>query len=209
MFALSAALSGCQVPNYLPFGKELTEPLATTPAPDATVTSQPVVKALKPEGATAPIKTEDSIIYPQPRRNQSAPQTLHPALAVRSHPISDKARADADVLPMRQTDDSKVEPALQALLTQARAALLRGEVKRSSALYEKAVARAPFNLHALHGLASAEARQGNFAKARSLAARSQFLNASDPTLGQANSRLLEELEAVLARRAAGERTRRR
>ena len=209
LVALAAALSGCQVRNYMPFGNEPTEPVATTPAPGAAATSQPVVKALKPEVATAPIKTEDSVIYPQPRRNQSAPRTLHPALAVRSLPVTEKVRADADAVPMPQTDDPKVEPALHLLLTQARAALLRGEVKRSSALYEKAIARAPFNSYALHGLASAEARQGNFAKARSLAARSQFLNASDASLGQANSRLLEELEAVLASRAAGERIRRR
>lgn len=209
VLVLAATSSGCQIRNYLSFGNEVAEPQPTGAAPRA----ERVIPVATPPAplATAPIKTEDSVIFPQPRADQRAPQALQPALVVRADAGPVSARTDPAIapLPMPQAEDPKVDPTLRALLTQASVALQRGQLARSGALFAKATDRAPFNPYALHGLAVTQARQGQFAKARSLAARSHFLNATDRKLSRANARLLEELDAALASRATGRRTRRR
>ena len=210
VLVLAVTCGGCQVRHLSSFGDEVAKPHPSVPAQRAKSAMPYFVQTPKPT-ATTPIKTEDSIIFPQPRADQSAPQALQPVLAVRSKAGATTERADHDFvsLPMPKADDPKVDLALRGLLRRANGAMRRGNLKRSGALYAQATERAPFNPYALHGLAVTDARQGQFAKARSLAARSQFLNATDSELGQANARLLEELDAALASRATGRPTRRR
>ena len=200
LFVSAVLTSGCQVRGFLGFGNEPAEPLPVERAPRTKVVRPAKPTPPAPVVASAPIKTEDSVIFPQPQSAQAAPKALAPeqvagTAASRTGPLPvDEQRLP----PLPDADDP---PGLRGYLTQAAHALVRGQVGKSADLYGRALKRAPFNPYALHGLALTEARQGRFAKARSLAARSQFMNATDAALGQANARLLEELDDALEARA--------
>lgn len=156
-----------------------------------------------PDPAT-PINTEDSTIFPQPKTFADKPQplTLDGADAIADKPRRSAeqrtaARGAVPSAPGSAVADHVRLPAASVLAKRAERARAAGDEGQAAALYERALKLDNFDPWLLHGMALLRAAQRELRKARSLAARAQFLNRDDRELFARNADLLREINDAL------------
>lgn len=106
--------------------------------------------------------------------------------------------APPDAVPAPEVQQKRESVAVAGLMQSARADTSAGRLSNAAASLERALRIEPRNPRLWHELARVRLKQGEYAQAESMAARSNAWAGSDSALREENQRLIEQ-----AREAAG------